>query len=179
MRSFPKHGKLFSLLLFATGHETSGLRNTAQRLYVDRTAFYFFKCVIHCHRPSKVYQWDDICSTSWETHLFGETDWHRRTRRLKMFRANSVFSASASCSKILNDKKYLNTVKNSVTTPFSRGSATCWKILNDKKNIFNTVNSWHTLFCGASATYSKLLNVISILNTVKNFWATLFFRART
>ena len=43
------------------------------------------------------------------------TDPHRRTRRgvggaaafpdLKIFRANSVFRASASCSKILNDKK--------------------------------------------------------------------------
>jgi len=32
---------------------------------------------------------------------------------LKIFRANSVFRASASCSKILNDKKYMfNTVKN-------------------------------------------------------------------
>jgi len=46
---------------------------------------------------------------------------HRRTRRgvggwgahpgLKNFRANSVFKASASCSKILNDKIYFNTVK--------------------------------------------------------------------
>jgi len=39
---------------------------------------------------------------------------HRRTRRgvgLKNFRANSVFRASASWPKILNDKKYLNTVK--------------------------------------------------------------------
>jgi len=32
---------------------------------------------------------------------------------LKIFRANSVFRASASCSKILNDKIYYNTVKNS------------------------------------------------------------------
>jgi len=27
-------------------------------------------------------------------------------------RTNSVFKASASCSKFLNDKKYFNTVKN-------------------------------------------------------------------
>jgi len=32
--------------------------------------------------------------------------------RLEKFRANSVFRASSSCSKILKDKKYLNTVKN-------------------------------------------------------------------
>jgi len=46
---------------------------------------------------------------------------HRRTRRgagraaaphgLKKFRVNSVFKASASCSKTLNEKKYFNTVK--------------------------------------------------------------------
>jgi len=33
------------------------------------------------------------------------------SNRVETFRANSVFRASASCSKILNDKKYLNTVK--------------------------------------------------------------------
>ena len=66
---------------------------------------------------------------------------HRRTRRgvggaaapsgLKIFRANSVFRESATCSKILNDKKY----------------------------IFSTVNSGHPLFFRASASCSKLLNV--------------------
>jgi len=39
---------------------------------------------------------------------------------LKIFRANSVFSASASCSKILNDKKYFNTVKSFRSTLFSQ-----------------------------------------------------------
>jgi len=32
---------------------------------------------------------------------------------LKKFRANSVFRATASCSKILNNKIYFSTVKNS------------------------------------------------------------------
>jgi len=54
--------------------------------------------------------------------------------------------ASASCSKILNDKIYFNIVKNSRATLFFRASASC----------------------------SKLLNVKSISNTVKNFRATLF-----
>ena len=47
---------------------------------------------------------------------------------LKNFRANSVFRASASCSKILNDKKYiLNAVKNSRATLFFKASATLLK----------------------------------------------------
>ena len=36
----------------------------------------------------------------------------------KKFQGNSVFMASASCSKILNDKIYFNTVKNSKETVF-------------------------------------------------------------
>ena len=39
---------------------------------------------------------------------------------LKIFRANSVFRASTICSKIPNDKRYFNTVKNSRATLFSR-----------------------------------------------------------
>jgi len=59
-------------------------------------------------------------------------DVHRRTRRgvpsptgLKNFKASSVFRASSTCSKILNDKKYLNTVKNSKATLFLRANASC------------------------------------------------------
>ena len=94
---------------------------------------------------------------------------HRRTRRgvggggcppgLKIFRANSVFRASASCSKILNDNKYFNTVKNSRATLFFRANASCSKILNDKKYIFSIVNSGDPLFFRASASCSKLLHV--------------------
>jgi len=64
---------------------------------------------------------------------------------LKNFRANSVFKASASCSKILNDEK----------------------------STFNAVNSGHPLFFRASASCPKILNVKSIFNTVKNSRATL------
>jgi len=60
---------------------------------------------------------------------------------LKNFRANSVFKATASCSKILNNKIYFSTVKNSRATLFFRASASCSKLLNDKKYIFSTVNS--------------------------------------
>jgi len=49
---------------------------------------------------------------------------------LKNFRVNSVFRATASCSKILNNEIYFRTVKNSRATLFFRPSASCSKILN-------------------------------------------------
>ena len=117
---------------------------------------------------------------------------------LKNFRANSVFRATASSSKILNNKIYFNTVKNSRATLFS-GQAQVTQNNRIIKNIFNTakifraaqvaqkswiikntfniVNSGHPLFFRASASCSKILNVKSIFHKAKNFWATLFFRA--
>jgi len=51
------------------------------------------------------------------------------------FRGNSVFfRASASCSKILNDKMYMQHSEIRATL-FFRASASCSKILNDKKYI--------------------------------------------
>ena len=141
---------------------------------------------------------------------------HRRTRRgvgrappppgFGNLKASSVFRTSATWSKILNNKKYLNTVKNSRATLFFRASASCSKILNNKKYIFSTVNSGPPLFFRASANYSKILNEkvysiqwkiaeetlfsrqaqvvknpeckkYSIFTTVKLFGATLFLRA--
>jgi len=64
------------------------------------------------------------------------------------FRANSVFRASSSSSKILNDKKYFNSLKNFRANLVFQGKRRLFKILNDKKYIFNTVNSGHTLFSG-------------------------------
>jgi len=87
---------------------------------------------------------------------------------LKNFRANSVFSATASSSKILNNKIYFSTAKNSRATLFFRASASWSKILNTEESTFNTVNSGHPLFFRTSASYSKILNVKSIFNTVKN-----------
>jgi len=80
-------------------------------------------------------------------------------RALKFLGQTLFFRASASCSKILIDKKYLfNTVKNSRVTLFFRASASCSKILNNKNYIFRTVNSGHTLFFRACASFSKLQN---------------------
>jgi len=58
---------------------------------------------------------------------------------VKSFRATLFFRASASCSKILNDKKYFNTVKKFRSNLFFRASASCSKILNDKKYTVNIV----------------------------------------
>ena len=96
---------------------------------------------------------------------------------LNNFSAHSVFRASASCPKILNDKKYLNTVKIFRVTLFFRASASCSKMLNNKKYLFSAVKLGHPLFFRASASYSNILNVKSIFNTVKKSRATLFFRA--
>jgi len=60
---------------------------------------------------------------------------------VKNFRPNSVFGASASCSKILKDKESFNTVKNSGQTLFYRASAGSSKIPN-VKSIFNTVRNF-------------------------------------
>jgi len=59
--------------------------------------------------------------------------------RLEKFRANFVFRASSSCSKIQKDKKYFNTVKNFRANSVFQGKRRLFKILNDKKYIFNTV----------------------------------------
>jgi len=60
---------------------------------------------------------------------------------VKNFRATLFSWASTSCSNILNDKQYFNTVKNFRAALFLRASASYSKILNDIKYIFNTVNS--------------------------------------
>jgi len=90
------------------------------------------------------------------------------------FRANSVFKATARCSKILNYKVYFSVVKNSRAILFCRASASCSKILNYKVYFSVVKNSRAILFCRASASCSKILNVKSIFNTVKNSRETLF-----
>jgi len=90
----------------------------------------------------------------------------------KNFRASSVFRASASCSKILNYKKYFNAAKIFRATLFFRASASCSNILNDKKYIYSI--QWiQDTFC-----FSEQQQVAQKkFNTVKNFRATLFYRA--
>ena len=87
------------------------------------------------------------------------------------------FRASASCSKILNDKKCFNTVKNSRATLFFRASASCSKILNNKRYIQYSKKFQGNCFQGKRKLL-KILNVKSMFNTVKNFRATLFFQGK-
>jgi len=64
------------------------------------------------------------------------------------FRANSVFRASASCSKILQDKKYFNTVKIFRVTLFFRASASCSKFCMIKIDIRYSEFRAHSVFQG-------------------------------
>jgi len=74
--------------------------------------------------------------------------------RVKNFRANSVFQGKRKLFKILNDKKYIFNAVNSGTL-FFRASTSCSKILKDKK-YFNTVKNFRTnSFFRASASCSK------------------------
>jgi len=57
-------------------------------------------------------------------------------------------------------------------------SASCSKILNDKKYIQYSEKFQDTLFFRASASCSKILNVKSIFNTVKNFRANSVFQGK-
>ena len=97
--------------------------------------------------------------------------------RLEKFRANSVFRASSSCSKILKNMKNISKQwKISGQILFFRASAyysKFWRI----KNTFNTVNSGHTLLFSARKSCSNILNVKSILNTAKNWMTNFVFRA--
>jgi len=66
-------------------------------------------------------------------------------------------------------------VKYFRATLFFRASTSCSKILNDKKYILNTVNSWHTLFFRASASCSKILNGKKYIQYSGKFQGKLYF----
>jgi len=61
---------------------------------------------------------DGYTKTQWLTRR-GDGGRGRPASWLEKFRANSVFRASSSCSKILKDKKYFNAVKNFRANCFS------------------------------------------------------------
>jgi len=103
---------------------------------------------------------------------------------LKNFRANSVFKASASCSKILNNQKYIFSTVNSRHPLFFRARASC-KTPECKKHIqysekfqSSSVFQAELKFFRASASCSKLPNVKRILNKANTFRATVFQRKR-
>ena len=83
--------------------------------------------------------------------------------------------ASASCSKILNDIKYFNRVKNSRETLPFRASASCSKLLNVCSENFQG----NCVFFRASTSCSKILNDKKyIFNTEEKFQCNSVFHAQ-
>ena len=91
--------------------------------------------------------------------IFGQFNGLRLTITITPCLFNTVnnFRASISCSKILNDKKYFNTVKNFRSNLFFRAWASCSKILNDKKYTVNTVKIFreNSVFQGRCKLFKK------------------------
>jgi len=71
------------------------------------------------------------------------------------FRATRVFQGKRKLLKILNDKNISIQWKISGPLVFFRASAICSTILNDKKYIFNTVNSMQVLLSGLAQIAQK------------------------
>jgi len=97
---------------------------------------------------------------------------------VKIFRAALFFKTSASCSKILNDKKYIFNTVNSEHTLFIRARACCSKILIVKVYSIQWNFSGQTLCFRASANCSKILNGKNYIQYSGRFHGKLFSRAR-
>ena len=96
---------------------------------------------------SEKYWWNKV--NTFRVGVRGEV---RQTSGLKIFKANSVFRARGSCSKVLNDKKYIFNALNSGHTLSFRGSPVAQNF-STVENIFNMQwkISGQTLFFWASA----------------------------
>jgi len=93
---------------------------------------------------------------------------------LKNFRATLFFRTRATCSKILNDKKYIQYSEKFLDNSVFQGKRRCSKILNSKK-YFQYSEKLQEKFCfQGKRKLLKILNVKSISTTVKIFRATLF-----
>ena len=64
------------------------------------------------------------------------------------FQGNSFFRVSASFSKILDDEKYFNSVKNSREDSVFQGKLRLFKIVKDKKYIQYGEFRAHSVFQG-------------------------------
>jgi len=76
---------------------------------------------------------------------------------VKIFRANFVFQGKRKLYKSLNDKKYIFNTVNSGHALFFRASASCSKVLKDKK-YFNTVKSFRATLLFRARKLFKNLN---------------------
>jgi len=80
--------------------------------------------------------------------------------------------------KILSDKKYIFTTVNSGHTLFFTASKSCSNILN-VKSVLNTVKMFMTnSVFRASASSSKILKDETYFNAVKNFRANSVFQGK-
>ena len=89
-----------------------------------------------------------VYSVAYEAGWRPPPAWKIPPPRLEKFRANSVFRASQSFSKILKDKKYFNTVKNSRAVSVFQGKRRLFKILKDKQYIQYGEFRAHSVFQG-------------------------------
>ena len=98
---------------------------------------------------------------------------------MKIFRANSVFQGKRKLLKNLKWWKYILNTVNSGYTLFFTASASCSKILN-VKSIFNTVKNVRAnfVFQGKSKVAQKSWMVENIFNTVKHFRANSVFQGK-
>ena len=97
---------------------------------------------------------------------------------LKNFRENSVFRATTSCSKILNDKKYFSTVKNSRAPSVFQGKRKLLKNPECKKHIqYCEKFQGNSVFREAQVTQNSWI-LKNIFNAVKNFRAPSVFQSK-
>jgi len=93
---------------------------------------------------------------------------------VKNSRATLFFRASVSCSRLLNAKSIFNSEKFLGNSVFP-GKGSCSKILNDKKYIQYSEKFQGKVCFQGKRKLLKILNIKSISTTVKIFRATLFF----
>ena len=94
--------------------------------------------------------------------------------RLEKVRADSVFRASSSCSKILKDKKYFTAVKNFRANSVFQGKRKLSKILKEKKYIQYSEFRSHSVFQGKQKLLKHPGCKKYIKYSEKNSWQTLF-----
>jgi len=99
---------------------------------------------------------------------------------VKNSRANPFFRASASCSKLQNDKNYIISTVNSGHPLFFRASACkLLKIPECKKYIqYSEKFQGNSVFQGKHKVAQKSWMVKNIFKTVKNFRTTLFLQGK-
>jgi len=90
-----------------------------------------------------------------------------RKRQVVMRKGKSTIRACASCSKMLNNKKYIFSTVNSEPPLFFRASASCSKTLNNKKYIQYSEKFQGKLCFQGKRKLLKILNVKSSVYSIQ------------